>query len=149
MSLYGGKFDEVQNTHNRGRKVTCPGEKHWNTILTEKQIIEISKIKDKTQKQIAKIYNVSSGTIGHIRRGERWKHIFENTDKYGVNLSYIKEGKTKGEKHYMSKLTNDDVIKIRSKKDISGREMAKIYGVAFQTISCIRRNKTWKHVLME
>jgi len=53
--------------------------------------------------------------------------------------------KTKGEKHYLSKLKQEDVLEIRSSKMRNG-ELAKLYKVTSGTITCIKQKKTWKHV---
>jgi DNA-binding XRE family transcriptional regulator len=142
----GTNNDNIQDMIKKGRKVTCPGEKHWNSILTEKQIIEIANTKGLTQKELAKVYGVSRGTIGHIKRMERWEYLFKNKEENGIDLTYKKEGFQKGVRHYAAKFTEQDIKIIREKTDINCHQMAKLFGVAFQTISDIRRRKSWKHI---
>jgi hypothetical protein len=50
------------------------GEGHHNAKLTEADIIEIRQ-SILTQRQLAKIFGVSDGTIGFVRRKERWTHL--------------------------------------------------------------------------
>lgn len=53
----------------------------------------------------------------------------------------------RGENHGMSKLTNIQTINIKHCKDaISGIKLAKLYGVANQTIYDIWNGRRWKHV---
>lgn len=56
----------------------------------------------------------------------------------------------KGEKHWMTKLTDADVRTIR--KELlrpTAVELAKRYGVTTTTIHNIRSGKTWKHIAAE
>ena len=48
--------------------------------------------------------------------------------------------------HGHAKLTEPDVIKIRSAHQETGRSLAKKYGVSPATISIIRSRKTWRHI---
>lgn len=52
----------------------------------------------------------------------------------------------KGEDQGYSKLTNEQVIEIRSITGISQKEIAKKYSVNQATISYIVQRKTWKHI---
>jgi len=55
----------------------------------------------------------------------------------------------KGEKHFFSKLTNKQIIEIRRKHipwKYSTYKLAKEYNVTAQTIFCIIKNHTWKHI---
>jgi len=53
-----------------------------------------------------------------------------------------------GERFHTAKLTEADVIAIRAAK-ATITELAKAYGVDKTNISCIRRGKTWRHLLRE
>lgn len=55
----------------------------------------------------------------------------------------------KGENHYLTKFTEDDIREIRNsykQGNISQYKLAKIYKVNQMTINCIVRYKTWKHI---
>lgn len=59
------------------------------------------------------------------------------------------ECSAKGEKVASSKLTEQQIIEIREKyipKQISLKSIGDEYGIAFQTVSRIVNNKSWKHV---
>lgn len=67
----------LQNTqHAVDNKLNCFGERHRKAKLTEKQVIEIREnYRDKSQQEIADMYNVAQTTISMIRNGKNWKHI--------------------------------------------------------------------------
>jgi hypothetical protein len=83
-------------------------------------------------------------------------HLFAGTNGDNVRDAYLKKRRNpvpidsmpRGDNCYLSKLTEKDVIDIKKMFNDGKRntEIAKIYGVIHQTISCIRNNKTWKHV---
>jgi hypothetical protein len=57
-----------------------------------------------------------------------------------------KKGRTTcGEKHHSAKLTGSQVLEIRSISDTQ-QEIAKKYGIAQNTVSKIKKRKTWKHL---
>ena len=52
------------------------GEEHGSSKLTQKQVNEIRELKGlKTQKQIAKMFNVSSPHISRIHTGKSWEKL--------------------------------------------------------------------------
>ena len=80
-------------------------------------------------------------------------HLFLGTNADNVADRVAKGrsrgGDTKGEAHYKSKLTNDIVRAILLETDVTGRELAKRYGVSYKTISKVRAGRTWKHLKYE
>jgi len=69
-----------------------------------------------------------------------WKTSKENeADKRRHGLALL------GERHHQHKLTEDQVIAIRS-SDESGASLAHKYGVTSATISCVRLRKSWRHL---
>ena len=55
-----------------------------------------------------------------------------------------------GEKHWKTKLTNDDVRTIKAELlRPTCVDLAKRYGVSKTTIQNIRNGKTWKHIMTE
>lgn len=60
----------------------------------------------------------------------------------------LEKGRKLGSEHGMSKLIEKEIIKIKKmlKKGIKQTEIAKIFNVDATNISCIARNKTWKHI---
>lgn len=74
--------------------------------------------------------------VSHLR----WGTMKENLDDRLIEGSIVR-----GEQCLNSKLTEQDVIAIRSTKK-GTRGIAKKYGVANSAISAVRSRKTWKHV---
>lgn len=70
-------------------------------------------------------------------RSENAKHAYE----IGLNNK-------KGELHFLSKLTNFNVIKIKEllSKGHSCALLSRLYKVSPTTILCIKKGKTWKHI---
>jgi len=54
----------------------------------------------------------------------------------------------KGSAHGCAKLIENDIVQIRGllREGLTGREIAKIYGVNPKTISNIKNGRNWKHV---
>ena len=81
-------------------------------------------------------------------------HLFLGTDMTNT-IDKVKKGrqskgerhgmKFRGSKHYMSHLTEEAVIAIRSDTR-NQRDIASDYGVRQSTISFIKLRKTWKHI---
>jgi hypothetical protein len=56
----------------------CRGEKHGYAKLNEMQVRVIRRLlesKSMTRKEIADIFDVRPGTIGHIKKGKTWRHL--------------------------------------------------------------------------
>lgn len=53
----------------------------------------------------------------------------------------------RGSSHHLNKLTEDDVENIRANRmNLSGRELARLFGVSPASISNIIKRKSWRHV---
>lgn len=68
-------------------------------------------------------------------------HAANSADKVSKRRHYH------GEAHRTAKLTEADVLKIRSSPSVSGPELQKLFGVSSSVISNIRTGKTWRHLL--
>lgn len=76
-------------------------------------------------------------------------HLFVGTQKENIDDMYNKgrDRKAEGEDHYRSKLTEKDIVRIRSLDGLaSHRQIARLFGTGQQNISCIISRKYWKHV---
>lgn len=71
----GTNAENTADKVKKGRHRVLHGEDSPNAKLTKEEVLEIKSIIGKTQKQIARLYNVSQREIGDIRIGRRWKHI--------------------------------------------------------------------------
>jgi len=71
------------------------------------------------------------------------RHLFLGTQKDNMADASNKGRISRGEKHYLTKLTENDVLSIREMSD-TNKQAAKIFGVRTSTISCIRRRISWR-----
>ena len=78
----GTSNDNTQDKMDKGRHVKSLGERHGNHKLNKQQVIEIKqKLKKKIkQKELAKEYKVSCGTISLIKSRKTWSWADENCD---------------------------------------------------------------------
>jgi predicted XRE-type DNA-binding protein len=75
--LLGTHQDNV-NDAKKNRKI-LRGEQKPNSKLTAKKVLEIrelKKYKKITEKEIAKIFNISRGCVSSILRGKSWYHLY-------------------------------------------------------------------------
>lgn len=72
-------------------------------------------------------------------------HLFLGTYADNAHDMIAKGRNSIGMKHGSAKLTDDDIMAIRSATGLM-RHMAKKYGVSRQEISYIRAGKMWKHI---
>lgn len=130
--------ENIQHAFDTGLAVGNIGEKNGNSILTEKDVLEIYACiyLGENNDQIAKQYNVSFKTISQIRNGTKWKYLYNkfNIDKIpSKNCSY--------ELDICFKIINDIV-----NTNLKNIEISKIYDIEPSLISRIRSKNTWKNV---
>jgi DNA-binding NarL/FixJ family response regulator len=96
---------------------------------------------------------VHKGMIVNHKDGNKLNNKLENLEwvTYRENTLHAKMTgliNNSGERHYKAMLTNNDVLEIRGllRSGLPQRKIAKKYNVTQTTISCINRNKTWKHI---
>lgn len=92
------------------------------------------------------IVNHKDGNKSHNEsKNLEWVTYSENNQH-----AYDNDLHHKGEKHYNSKLTEDDVriIKKAMKDGKPTKQFAKVYGVSRATVRDIVRGKTWKHIII-
>lgn len=80
------KKENSQHAHQRGLINNAKGEEHWNSRLTQDQIMEIRENKDKlTNKALGTKYGVTKNYISRVRRNKRWtnKGVDGNTNAKG------------------------------------------------------------------
>jgi group I intron endonuclease len=86
-----------------------------------------------------------------IGEGQKGRVISEETRKKIGDAQRGKSRDVKGEIHPNSKLSEDDVVKIKELllKRESQRKIAKMFGVTRNVITSIQKGKTWSHVIVE
>ena len=135
----GTQSENIMDASRRKRLLL--GEKNNMSRLTESQVIEIrNSYPEKSTVDLAKIYGVAPGNIRDAITGRTWAYLPGakplNTSKRAL-----------GEKMGRSKLTNRQVLEIRSKyPNKKGPELAKEYRVGHAMIYNIIKRKNWNHI---
>ena len=136
---YGKTFDE---NHKFLLSESKCGEKHWNSKLTDEEILEIRtkwSTGKYTQKDLAGIFNTSNGNVNHIVNFYGWKKN---------SIQIYRKGK-KGENNGSSKLTNGEVLEIRrlyQEGSVTLKQLGEIYGISISSIYNVVSFQTWKHL---
>lgn len=76
-----------------------------------------------------------------------YRHLFLGTHFENMEDAMRKGRMPRGERNYQAKLTEAQVIQIRSMKEVTLQEMAGRFGVNQTTIYNVRSGKAWKHLL--
>lgn len=134
----GTDSDNHEDSKSKGRAAIKPGYTHRNAKLTDAQVLEIRNIKG-TQQSIADLFGISRANVSIIKRGIAWSHLPV------VSSGNIEHYKARGEKCGASKLTADDVLKIRASRDVA-RVLAERFCVSISCINAVLYRKTWKHI---
>jgi hypothetical protein len=75
------------------------------------------------------------------------RHLFLGTNVDNVNDRVAKGRTQRGSKHFLSRLTEDDVRTIRVLVQCQSQsETARQYGVSVGTVSAIVHGRSWKHL---
>lgn len=74
------------------------------------------------------------------------RHLYEGNHRTNARDAVKRGQHVKGEKHANAKLTDAQVIKIKSAVTQSGKLLAKKYRVSMTTISLIRSGERWAHL---
>ena len=66
-----------ENTHDMlSKNRQAKGSKNGNAKLSEQLVYDIKQIGfTKSERILARMFNINRATIGYIRRGQTWKHI--------------------------------------------------------------------------
>jgi DNA-directed RNA polymerase specialized sigma subunit len=87
--------------------------------------------------------------INGIKNDNRVENLEWATPKENIQHAWKTNlcNSLKGESHLKSKLTEKQVLEIRLLKGtMTQKEIGEIYGVGYQIIGDIHRNKVWKHI---
>ncbi len=134
----GTPADNMRDKISKGRHRARKGADSPSAILTEEQVLRI--VKDpRPYAQIAADYGVRPSTIGSIKQRVAWRHLSVN------EVARAKKIGMRGETQWSTHLTEANVREIRS-SNLSGMELATKYEVSPQTITDIRKRRSWKHV---
>lgn len=67
--------ENIDHAWENGLSKPLNGIANGNSVLTEKEVLEIRAIKGMTKRDIAKLYNIGEAAVGKIINGKRWKHL--------------------------------------------------------------------------
>lgn len=73
-------------------------------------------------------------------------HIIPGSQKDNMNDMVERRRSTFGEKNPNAKLSEQDILEIRSSKDVSNKQLAKLFNVSSTQIQYIRSRRNWKHI---
>lgn len=137
--MVGTHLDNIADMNKKGRGFS---------VLNETQVREIKQLwPSLSYNVLAKRYGVSAQMIGFMCVGNAWKHLPLSDE--GIRLKSSGERPTlKGESAPSSKLTNEQVLEIRSMHGkLSQRKVALKYGLGKSTVGSIWRGEHWRHLL--
>jgi len=67
--------ENINHAWRTGLSKPKSGVLNGQSVLTEKEVLEIRAIENMSKREIATLYNVNEGAIGKIINRQRWKHI--------------------------------------------------------------------------
>lgn len=125
--------DKVAKGRQRG---TWLGEQHANAKLTEVQVKAIL-LDARPYAHIANEYNVATVTIASIKNRDSWSYLGSEKGAKAKRVS--------PRKGVSDKITPEIVREIRASQE-RGIDLAARHGVSEQTITDIRKFRSWSHV---
>ena len=128
--------DNMADKIAKGRLRVARGEGSGRAVLSERDVVSI--LGDpRPYAAIGAEYGVAAATIGSIKARASWGHLDEPVVK-GSNRGRHRVGAS-------DKLNVEIVREIRASSE-RGRDLAAKFGVSQQTITDIRKYRSWKHV---
>lgn len=152
-SRYTGHMPLSERLEHTSERVTETGCMIWLGYVTKKGYGKIG-IDNKVQLARRAAYELVNGPIPKgmavchrcdVPSCINPNHLFLGTF-YENSMDMVKKGRHKhGEGHFNAKLTEKDILKIRS-DNRSGPKIAEDYGISKTYISAIKLKKAWSHV---
>jgi hypothetical protein len=151
--LYSGHLSIEERLELLSERITESGCQIWKYSLNKQGYGKIQ-INSKTHRAHRLAYETYIGEIPEgfsvchtcdVRSCINPDHLFIGTTKDNAMDMVNKDRQAKGKKVASSKLSEEDIIKIRS-DERSQRKIAVDYNVSQLTISNVKTNKWWKHV---
>lgn len=134
---YIQEFNSIKNGYNITEGGQCGnglyGESHPNHILTDDQIKEIREIRATKTYTMKEVYAFYDDLMSYSGFQKIW--LYESRPEIASELNTqelrdfysIDKRAIKGENHFLSKLTTEEVIKVRNQYWVEGLEMKEIY----------------------
>jgi hypothetical protein len=142
----GTAKDNMSDMTQKARRAR--GSKTGTSILNEQMVLEIRKmrISGKEYDEICKKYSVCWGTIAKICKNKIWKHV-----GLGQECREVKQIRrnAKGSECGNAKLNEEQVREIKNllKEGKKSKDIAVLFNVNKWTISHIKQERSWKHIL--
>lgn len=133
----GSNGDNMKDKIAKGRARVPRGEESVHAILSEEQAQAIL-LDARPYLQIATEYGIAAATVGSIKNRESWRHLAGEPAK-------AKRIGRRGESCYRAALTEQDVRNIQDSNE-RGKDLAAKFGVSPQTITDIRKRRSWTHI---
>lgn len=137
----GTNGDNIRDAAKKGRLPRGSG--HARSVWDEATVIDaVNRVAGgESQASIERELGVSSGALQSVLNGKTWRHL-------GLPQFKLPGKGVKGAKHYLTRLTEDDVREIRRLRGPgkSGRSIAVVYGISPASVTNIIKRKTWAHV---
>jgi hypothetical protein len=133
----GTNKDNMRDKIAKGRAQAPKGEDSPHATLTEEQAQTIL-LDARPYIVIAAEYGVAASTVGSIKNRVSWRHLSGEPAK-------AKRIGQRGTACYRATLTDEAVRAIRASSE-RGKDLAVKFGVSPQTITDIRKQRSWTHV---
>lgn len=137
----GTDADNMADKVAMGRVRGAVGSRNAAAKITEAVAVQI-RLDSATmrQYQLCEKYGLCRSTVRLLLQGKRWGHVeMPPTTRRTYKVP-------NGEAHRDAKLTEEDVLHIRS-SSLRRKELATMYGVDPSTISHIIAGRKWKHMI--
>jgi predicted DNA-binding protein YlxM (UPF0122 family) len=127
------------------------GEESGKAILTEEAIRQIKELYltgDYSFREIAFRFGVTKSAIQVILRGRGWVHSLSDNEASALTARRADRTNPLGEQSASAKLTNEQVIQIRSlyRHGYSSRQLARKFDIAKSTVLRTVNRITWRHL---
>ena len=125
------------------------GEAVGNSVMTEAEVIQARALASAGSpiNDIAALMGFARNTIESVILGRTWVHISGSLRRADLTHSPKHQNHIKGEGHYKSRLTSEQVAEIRARalRGERGVDLAAEYGVVKTTISSIKTGRNRRH----
>ncbi|MFB9952083.1 HNH endonuclease [Rhizobium puerariae] len=145
----GLPIDNVEDAWRRNRMNPARGEASGAAVLTEAEVALARSLAahGTPVNDVAASLGIARNTIESAITGRTWSHISGALSRAELTHSPMHQNHIKGEGHYKSRLTTEQVSAIRTRvaRGERGIDLAAEYGVAKSTITAIKTGQNRRH----
>lgn len=132
----GSNADNMADKIAKGRARVARGEESGPAILSESQARAIL-ADPRPYAEISSEYGVATSTISSLKNRDSWRHLEVSAIKGNPNRTH--------RRGVSDKITPEIVREIRASKE-QGKVLAQRYGISPQSVTDIRKRRSWAHV---